>query len=385
MLHVAKLPAGPHGWGRGKMEDRAMNSSIRDHRPAGGDPYGVRFEPLENRLLLSGDVTAVVADDGSLTLTGDSQDNAILIDMVGTGSGEIRVSSGDGSTTINGQTGPVILSGLTGVVDAKMGKGADSVTVNSAVLPGSLLIDGGDGDTTVTLSKSQVAGDLFVSGRNGNGTVGLALSGVTGQVAVQHGNGNLSVAAAMSSIGGSLQVLGRKGYDQVFLTGYVTIGGDVDLDLRDGGSRLTLFQAFMGGQLNIRATKGADEILLNTATVAGDIRIDTGDDADGIDIMDLTASAGVSIDTGKGDDTVDVETGGMPYGLRTTIAGLLDIDTSDGNDTITIGVAGVDAWSANLNGGATIDGGRGNDTLDWNDNGNTVTGPTLVVDVESIL
>ncbi|MHC4718678.1 MAG: LEPR-XLL domain-containing protein, partial [Planctomycetota bacterium] len=303
------------------------NSTNRNNR-AGDGPHGVRFEPLETRVLLSGDVIAMVSDEGNLIITGDSQGNAILIEMAGTAAGEVQVTSADGSTTINGQVGPVILSGVTGDVEAEMGKGADSVTFNVAYLPGGLMVDGGDGDTAVTLSMSQVAGDLFVTGRRGNATVGLYLSGVSGQVGVQHGNGDVSVTTVMSSIGQSLQVLGRKGYERVYLGSYVTIGGDVDLQLRGGGSEVTLFQAYLGGRLSIQANRGADLVQLNTATVAGDIYIDTGDDADDIDVMDLTAGAGVTINTGRGNDAVDIETAGLPFGLRTTIAGLLDIDTS---------------------------------------------------------
>src|SRR5688500_14343215 len=81
-------------------------------------------EALETRKLMSGTVLATVVN-GAVTLRGDGESNAIVLDQAGLTDGQVRVS-GAGATGINGQAEPVILSGVTGRVLVRMGDGADA-------------------------------------------------------------------------------------------------------------------------------------------------------------------------------------------------------------------------------------------------------------------
>ena len=89
------------------MSKRRAVCRRRDHCPRAG---ANALEPLEPRLLLSGNVTAEVVS-GDLVLTGDGFNNDIEIDQAGLGSGEFRVGSGPNATLINMGVGDVVLTG----------------------------------------------------------------------------------------------------------------------------------------------------------------------------------------------------------------------------------------------------------------------------------
>ena len=72
--------------------------------------YRPRLEALETRLTPAGNVTAVLAG-GTLTLTGDAQDNAIAVTQSAPSS--FTISSDDGTTTINGGADAVTITGVT--------------------------------------------------------------------------------------------------------------------------------------------------------------------------------------------------------------------------------------------------------------------------------
>ena len=73
------------------------------------------LERLEDRTLLSGNVTATVTSAGNLQVVGDFKDNQIVIQS--TPSGALQVSSLDGTTTINGGSSPFSTTAVTGDVD----------------------------------------------------------------------------------------------------------------------------------------------------------------------------------------------------------------------------------------------------------------------------
>lgn len=65
-----------------------------------------RYQPLEPRKMLAGDITAAVAN-GQLMITGDAEANEVMI--IGNGDGSARVVGVDG-TTINGGTAEFVTS-----------------------------------------------------------------------------------------------------------------------------------------------------------------------------------------------------------------------------------------------------------------------------------
>lgn len=111
-------------------------------------------EPLEDRLLLAGDVTAFINGAGDAVISGDSLGNTVLI-RAGAAADQLVVDgkqtsvNGGGDATLNGFTGDVILNftqggdkatlrGLTLLpgqdVDANFGNAADRFNINNCTL-----------------------------------------------------------------------------------------------------------------------------------------------------------------------------------------------------------------------------------------------------------
>ena len=105
-----------------------------------GNHRKLRFESLETRDLLAGNVAAEVIE-GNLFLTGDDLDNGLTIDQTETG--DLRIT-GEDSTTINEQDDPAVMSGV-GSVIAQLGDGNDNISVRDAEIAGDFIVQLGDG------------------------------------------------------------------------------------------------------------------------------------------------------------------------------------------------------------------------------------------------
>src|SRR5215210_6931817 len=75
---------------------------------------GPMMQGLENRVMLSGNVTASVVS-GFLVLKGDAASNEIVMTRTGVTASQIKISSGSSATTINGAAGPLVLGGVRGL------------------------------------------------------------------------------------------------------------------------------------------------------------------------------------------------------------------------------------------------------------------------------
>jgi len=400
-------------------------STSRDARDrTGRGAEGVCFERLEGRMLLSGNVTAVVSG-GNLTLAGDDQGNEILIDQVGVGADEVRIS-GVG-TTVNDQAGPVTISGVTGNVLVRMGRGNDVVQIQDADLPGSLSVNDIRGNNELVLDAAAVAGGLRVAGKRGDQTVRvvngsdiarsanidndrgdnltqvlasevggqLSISGKQGvetvemdgvivgsHVKVRHLKGDTDVAIHDADIGGHLMVLTGKDGDTVVLGGASEVDGKVDVNIKDGGGSVDL-AGTVCKLVKVLAGKGTDEIALTGLTARRGVLIHTGDGEDLVTIDDVTVTRALDVNTGKDDDTVLIETLGADPGPRSQFNGNVQIGTFSGDDTVTVGVAGEDGNSADFDGRLRLDGGPDTDTADLLNNDNTFGGDLEIKNFET--
>jgi hypothetical protein len=88
----------------------------------------LRFEPLERRLLLAGDVN-VNFSRGTLNVTGDGGDNQIAIEYLGPGSFLI---TGNGATTLRGGNDPIDVSGVNSI-RVNMREGNNLVEIRGTV------------------------------------------------------------------------------------------------------------------------------------------------------------------------------------------------------------------------------------------------------------
>ncbi|MDH3719008.1 MAG: hypothetical protein OES79_12895, partial [Planctomycetota bacterium] len=101
-----------------------QSRATRRRKRTGGRQRLARFESLEPRHLLAGNVTAAVVD-GDLRLTGDSLDNTAMVSVI---DGDVVVEGLD-DTTVNGSATPFIaFSGSSRIADdllARLGGGGD--------------------------------------------------------------------------------------------------------------------------------------------------------------------------------------------------------------------------------------------------------------------
>ncbi len=224
------------------------------------------LERLEERTLLSGNVTATVTNAGNLAVVGLAKNSQILIQSTSTGA--LQVSSLDGTTTINGKSTPFTTSAVTGDVDVFMLQTGDVVDIGGAGtvtnLPKNLAVIALGGNDTVAVENANISGNATIFGFLGSDefTVGSTSveSPVTigGTLAIVGGTGNNNTIAVFdANITGDLDILSnglnddiQVGFDAglgiigVEQTSHVNIGGDLNITPGSGLLSFLPFFAF---------------------------------------------------------------------------------------------------------------------------------------------
>jgi hypothetical protein len=219
---------------------------------------GWALERLEERTLLSGNVSATVTAAGNLLVIGDTKANQIAIQET---SGALQVSSLDGTTTINGGSGPFTATGFTHDVDVFMNRGNDVVDVGGSgpvtSLPHNLVIDTGAGNDTVNVENTSIGGNLLLFGGTGSDTFSVGSPStessvsVSGSVFIVGGSrGSNTIAVFDADISGDLRIFSSGPNDQIQVgfdaglgiigvdetaTGHVEVGGNLEIDSVGGG------------------------------------------------------------------------------------------------------------------------------------------------------
>ena len=114
-----------------------------------------RFEALETRLLLDGNVTATVVG-GHLYLTGDGADNVVMVELGAVNPSEWTVT-GHGGTTINTTTPSatrLAIPDVTAGIWAWLHGGEDELIITDVAVPGTVWIDQGDGDSAANAHRN---------------------------------------------------------------------------------------------------------------------------------------------------------------------------------------------------------------------------------------
>jgi hypothetical protein len=232
-----------------------MNRGKRTTRRARSSPRWA-LERLEDRTLLSGNVSATVTGAGNLLVVGDAKGNEILIQS--TSGGALQVSSLDGTTTINGGSSPFSTTGVTGNVAVFMKQGADVVDVGGTgmltTVPKNLFIDTGSGDDTVDVENASIGGNIAIFGGAGSDTFTVGSSNsetavsVGGSVYIVGGTADTNTIAVFDAdITGDLRIFGRGADDQIQVgfdaglgligvseTAHVNIGGNLEIKTPSG-------------------------------------------------------------------------------------------------------------------------------------------------------
>ena len=313
------------------------------------------MEPLESRQLLSaGSVLVAAPVAGLLTITGDNNDDSVLVSG-STADAQTFTIQGLHGTKINGvANGSVTETGVTNIQTALWGDGKDFLGFtdpNSTGLSGSLWLAMGNGNDEVELGN----GDGDHHSGSGNGVTKFG-----GNVGVTLGNGNDEVEAEKLNVGGNQGFLVRlgNGNDKVEAENVsVTANGIV----ASGGSVapvgiLALDGIFAGNQgFIVSLGNGNDKVEAEkvTVTVNGTVAVN------GTVNLSLSASGGISpignqgflVTMGDGNDKVEVE-------------------------KVTVSVSGADVGAAPIasNQGFGIKLGNGNDKVEAEKITVTITG-----------
>jgi hypothetical protein len=343
------------------MEKQPMNpfKSVFDRRSHRASRSSLRFESLEQRLPLAGNVMAKLVGS-TLRLTGDSMGNGVVV--ASAAGGKIAVISPD--TTINGSSGAFLTNKPVTSIIANLNGGDDTIVFsNSAEIyaearvfidslrngfadsPAEAPFDVAALQTAIDkvaagVTTFSIPGSLTVTTAEGDDAVGIG-GNVRGSVNVNLGSADNSngLFIGANRIGGAVTVVGGRSNDFVALGG--TVAGRVSADLGEG-----LNWMIVGGDAtdptiigSLAYTGGANDDTFSIAgkvTVRNDVRINTGlqgEDSVGFftseDGSAVNVLGNVVVNTGTGSD-------GDTVTLVGEIRGAVSVTTGSGQDTVSV-------------------------------------------------
>lgn len=230
-----------------------------------------RFESLEMRSMLAGNVTVQVTD-GDLIITGDRSGNEILIEGTGVSGQYLITPSGD--TRINGTPAPFVATGVTDDVTIDLAQGADVLQINNASFPDALSIQLGFGRDRLEMGAYAAY---------------------------------LVNPATVNATSGSVGVNGRFTVDT---------GEDAD--------RATLVRVFGTANWNVSTGTGNDEFIIYIAS-SNVLFLNTGSRDDIVNIVYLSSDSSVSIATDDGNDLISIL--GSAFDAEVVLSGGGGLDT----------------------------------------------------------
>ena len=240
------------------------------------------FEPLEPRLMLSGNVIATIVG-GDILIQGDALDNEISIEFIE----DDVVLVGDSQTTINGSADNFVLFNDTSQVrgdirvDLKAGDdsfavrdgiqieqsvmlftgtGNNSVGLGEAKVGRQLNVITGDGSNTVALNGTEIGGDLRVRSGAGDDVVSILNSTISDDIHLRTGHGNDGILIESSRVGGNAKAITQRGNDD-FVIRNSEIAGNVVSVMGAGDDFHCIEPSTIGGKTIVVMNSGDDEVI----------------------------------------------------------------------------------------------------------------------------
>lgn len=281
-----------------------------------------RFETLETRTLLAGNVTAAVTA-GELDIIGDAAGNAIQVSQTTSGDWKVQGIA----TTVNGHNAQTF-PGVTAGILINLGNGNDFVKVFNGTTPVGLDIQMGAGNDVVQGSNLTVSDIFQIEVGDGNNTVSLNKIISNGPFGLGTGNGNDVIAITNSHLNEEVE-MGTGNGTHVLSMNTVSTGGPVDIEMGDGADAVALVNITADRGFGIDLGGGTNSLSANHVTVASnfDFDITGGDGKDAVALANVTLHGGeLNINTNEGNDAVSI--------FQTTVNGDLKIDTGGGTDAV---------------------------------------------------
>jgi large repetitive protein len=203
-----------------------------------------RFETLETRRVLAGNVFATVAG-GVMKIEGDRLDNRITI-TAGPNPFEFIVTgltTGGAPTQVNGvANAAVTLRFVTKGLKADLGNGNNTLTVNGITITGKVTLETGSGIDAVTVNNVLFKKDLKIETGKNEDDITIANSTIRGTAKINSGKGSDSVLIVTSQLGALNAKLGT-GNDNINILSTTTVkkttiagGPGIDLLFNVGAS-----------------------------------------------------------------------------------------------------------------------------------------------------
>lgn len=279
----------------------------------------LRVEQLEAKTLLASDVSAAVFG-GHLFITGDGNDNEVLIENGDNPDEFVLIESGGGSINGGGVLEEIPVTGVTRDIYVNLKGGNDAFRV-IADLPDDLYVWGGDGDDTLFLGLTENLPDQL-----------FAPVSIAGDVIFVGGEGADLLNMRDYTIGDDLAFFGGNGDDQL---------------LMEEDHQSNLIGSSIGDDATIKMGDGEDEVTVEDTTIGDDLVISTGSEDDVVGVVSTDVGGSMVIFTSSGDDEIELE----------AVSGNLAIICTDGGeDEVAIIDSAFEALFVSL--------GSGDDTLE---------------------
>jgi hypothetical protein len=336
------------------------------------------FEGLERRELLAGNVSAGLDVNGNLVLTGDLENNHVVVTRAFF-SGQLLVNGGrsnpsdpNSATRINGSTSSLAFNTTGGIV-LDMSDGNDNVLVTNLGVQGNITGNLGKGSDQLALESNS---DGLLSFTLNNGTSpAYAKVSTSGLVNVSGNDGSDVFSLYNATIGGSLTFNGGNGDDSFVSTGTShsshVVGGSVLISPGAGNDATNMRRLAVGQNLTVNDGQALTKTRVGLVNVrvnlditlnlsirkdvvnlrgedtgsnrfqARNVVINTGNGGDQV-VVDKGIMLNVTVSTGEGDDRANTA-----YGARLTNLAVNDrfyLDTDGGRDSAFIKNVSADVF-----------------------------------------
>jgi hypothetical protein len=261
----------------------------------------LRFELLERRHLMAGDVDVVVSS-GRLEIDGDRKDNAVEIRQLDADSFEIKGVS----TTVNGAAS-FVANGVTNDFLIKLAKGSDTVRFFSIEVPRHLTVIAGYGDDTVEVNDVQVSGDTEINVGRDRDEIRVNSTNFSGKCEIHFNNGNDKLRFENSTVGAYCEFDSSTGADQMEILGSI-FQSLMKIDASSDGDVITIDgNCVFRGDLSFVGKQSGHTFNLLNSTFEGSVNFDTGDGDEQLLVRGSTFKQNFTARLDEGDDTVQLE------------------------------------------------------------------------------
>jgi hypothetical protein len=237
----------------------------------------LRFERLEPRTMLAGDVFVIMDRGGNLQIFGDNRANGIQIDQFG----EITVrgiDAGGSATRVNGVANGTVEFEVTGEGDIRvhMRGGNDIVRVgersDDVNATDDLEIDTGNGDDQILITgDTNIGDDLEIETGRGADIVDVRNVDVADDMSISTGANDDVVRLLAVRIADDTRVNTGEGADRIYSNFESTFGGSLRIDMGRGDDFLQLTGSTFNGRVHVNLDRGNDGLCLETSKFTSEV------------------------------------------------------------------------------------------------------------------